>query len=569
MTARKAGRARDTGKGRNARSAGRSQNAGKARTAGKAGKAKSRLVANRLILAGLVVLALTGTYGVASGLSRPMALTTSERYGPTGQLPVLSQLLACPAPGSGGLTGGNIALASAPPANAGSQSGAGPSGRVILTPLNPVAGTAGPNAGTQKSAKTSGSPPPGQLTVKTIATAPVIPKKLATLPSMANGLVPTTVAKGGLIISAQRASAQGLDVEQLGPDGQPTARCQAPSSDFWFVGPDSPKLHTQLYLLNTDSQPADANLRIQTDSGPLLGVRADSGISVPPHQMVVQTLDKFLGRAKDVALHVTTSTGRIVAAVRQTTSYSKPGIWLPAAAEPATTQVLTGLPSSSGFDELFITVPGNVSATVNVTAVTPRGSYRPIGGSAIRVLDHVTTAVQIPSLSGVAGSIKVSANVPVSAVLEVSGGPSGAPGAYLTGSDAITQQGVVAASPAGSAGATDLVLSDPGKRPASVSIVEAIPGAPLTGQQGRIVKIAAKSATEVQLRLPKHTKASVMAIIVTPQAGSGPVYAARLALSGGSLQTVLPVISSPTVVVLPHVRASLVTVLGSLAGRSS
>ena len=112
------------------------------------------------------------------------------------------------------------------------------------------------------------------------------------------------------------------------------------------------------------------------------------------------------------------------------------------------------------------------------------------------------------------------------------------------------------------------MLSDPGKRAASVQVVEAILGSPLTGQQGQVVKIAARSAVEVKLTLPKGTqpthgpKASVMAFIVTPIHG-GPVYAARLAVAGGSLLSVLPVISTPTVIVLPEVRPSLVTVLGS------
>lgn len=523
-------------------------------TARKVRQARGRLVANRLILVILVLFALAGVYGVASGLSHPVAMTAADHGTPAGQLPVVSQLLACPAPGSGGVTGGRIALATAP-------HGTG-NGQVALTALDTTAGAQGPAA-------VDTSPAPGQLTVKGVATATAVPKNLASAHTMANGLVPTSVARGGLIISASGSSAQGLDVEQLGPDGQPTARCQSPGSDFWFVGPNSPKLHTELYLVNTDSKSADANLGVQTESGLQLGT-GDSGIVVPPHGMVLQDLDKLLRNTKDIALHVTTSTGRVVAAVRQSSSSAKPGIWLPAAAEPATTQVLPGLPSTSGFRELFITVPGDASARVKVTAVTPHGSYLPTGASGIGLLPHQTTGLQINSLSGIAGAVKIASNVPVTAVLEVSGGPSGAPGAFLTGSPPIVEQGVVAASPAGSAGTTELVLSDPGQQAASVMISEAIPGALLTGQQGQLVKIAAKSTTAVTLTLPKNSKkASVMAILVRPVAGSGPVYAARLALVGGSVQTVLPVISSPTVIVLPNVRESLVTVLGPLAAHSA
>ena len=357
-------------------------------TARKVRQARGRLVANRLILVVLVLFALAGVYGVANGLSHPVALTAADHGTPAGRLPVVSQLLACPAPGTGGVTGGGIALATAPH-SAGD-------GQVALTALDATAGARGPAA-------VDISPPPGQLTVKSFAAAPTVPKKLSSAHTMAGGLVPTSVTRGGLIVAASGSSAQGLDAEQLGPDGQPTARCQAPGSDFWFVGPNSPKLHTELYLLNTDSKSADANLSVQTESGSMIGTD-DSGIVVPSHGMVLQNLDKLLHNAKDIALHVTTSTGRVVAALRQSSSSAKPGIWLPAAAEPATTQALPGLPSTSGIRELFITVPGSASARVKVTAVTPHGSYQPTGASGVGRLPHQTTGLQVPSLSGIPGA---------------------------------------------------------------------------------------------------------------------------------------------------------------------
>ena len=195
--------------------------------------------------------------------------------------------------------------------------------------------------------------------------------------------------------------------------------------------------------------------------------------------------------------------------------------------------------------------------------MTPRGSYQPTGGSRISLFGQQTTGVSLPALSGLAGSIKISANVPVTAVLEVSGGPAGAPGAFISGSAAITEQGVVAASPAGAAGTTEIVLSAP-QQAASVRITQAVPGKALTGQPGQVVHIPAKSATRIRLKLHKKAaNASLIAVVVTPLTGSGPVYAARVAISGGAVVTVLPVNSSPTRIDLPSVRQSLVRVLGS------
>ena len=181
-------------------------------TARKARPARGRQLANRLILAFLVVLALAGLYGVA-GLSRAVTLTAATPVGPVGRLQVTSALLACPAPGSAAPTGGNIAEASVP-----ARTG---SGQVALTPLHLITSA-------QPLATVNTAPQLGQLTIKTVHQAPVMPKKKAAMPSKAGGAVPTNLARGGLIISASGADAQGFDVEQLGPAGQPTARCQPP-----------------------------------------------------------------------------------------------------------------------------------------------------------------------------------------------------------------------------------------------------------------------------------------------------------------------------------------------------
>jgi len=514
-------------------------------TGRKARPARGRQLANRFILAFLVVLAVAGLYGVA-GLSRAVLINAAVKpVNTVGRLQVSSAVVGCPSPGLGPPIGGNVAVASAP-----AKTG---SGQLALTPLHLITKT-------HPVTTVASAPQPGQLTVKTIPQALVLKKAKSAMPSMAGGAVPTSLANGGLLVEATGSDAQGFDVEQLGPGGQPTARCQAPGSDFWFVGPETTKLRTELYLINADDKPADAHVGVQTDSGPRLG-KQDSGIIVPPHSMVVQNLDKLVRSAKAAALHVTTSTGRVIAAVRETAKAGQPGIWLPPAPEPATTQMLTGLPDSPGTRELYIAVPGGGAAKVKVTAITPRGTYQPTGGTSVPLLGRLTTGIALPSLSGFPGSIKVTASVPVTAVLEVSGGPSGSPGAFISGSAPITEQGVVAAGPAGGSGATEIVLSAPGKA-ASVRITQDGPGTPLAGQPGKVVKIAARSSTKVKLKLPKHgSPPALTAIVVTPEPGSGPVYAARLAISGGTLVTVLPVNSSPTRIDLPNVRESMLTVL--------
>ena len=510
-------------------------------TSRKGRQARNRL-ANRIILALLVLVVIAALYGLVKFI-RPVGLTSAATVGSAGQLTVTNALVGCPAPGSAGATGGGVAIANVPAAVG--------TGHVALTRLNAAA--AGTQVGT--------APRPGQLTVENVKPARAVPKGMRVTAKMAGGLVPTGTARGGLIIAAAGANAQGLDVEQLGPGGQPTARCQPPGSDFWFVGPGGAHLHFYLYLMNTDSQQADAALGVQTDSGPLLGAQ-DSGIVVPPHSMIVQSLDKLTRSAKSVALHVTTSTGRVVAAVRATTSASKEGMWLPAAAPPSTMQVLSGLPANPGQRVLYLTDPGRAPAQVKVIAVSKRGSYEPTGGSQ-PLLSQQTVGVSIPSLGGTIGSIVITSNVPVTGALELSGGPTGSPGAFVVGGGAIVGQAIVAASTAGRAGTTELVLAAPGSA-ASVSVGEAVPGAPLTGVSGRIVNIPAKSSVEVRLTMPKKAgKATLIAIVVAPLSGSGPVYAGRVSSIRGSVQTVQPVVSSPARIELSQVQQSLLAVLGS------
>ena len=510
----------------------------------KSRQARSRTLANRIILAGLVLVVLAALYGLV-GVLKPITLSAVAPVGQSAKLGVVSDQVGCPAPGSAGVTGGPIAISNLP-----SQAGVG---HTVMTRLD--VGTAGTVINT--------TPRPGQLTVVPIKPSPPVPKKLDVTTKMAGGAVPTGPARGGLIISTTGANAQGLDVEQLGPGGQPTARCEQPGSDFWFVGPGSPKYHIELYLMNVDDESADAAVSVQTDSGPTLGAQ-DSGIVVPPHSMVVQTLDKTVHAAKAIAFHVTTSTGRVVAALRVTNSTSREGTWMAPTETPSTTQVLTGLPASPGSRELYLTVPGGAAAQVKVTVVTQRGTYQPTGGSE-NLLGHQTTGLSIPSVGNLTGSIEVKANVPVAAVLEMSGGPSGAPGSFIVGGGPIVGQGVVAANTSGKVGTCDLVLSAPGAA-ASVSVALAAPGEALTGLNGQIVNIKAKSAVQVKLTLPKHAaKVPLIAIVVTPLSGSGPVYGGRVAVIRDSIQTVIPVISSPSSIKLGPVRESLLNVLGNLS----
>jgi hypothetical protein len=370
--------------------------------------------------------------------------------------------------------------------------------------------------------------------------------------------VTTQNTRGGVLISATGAMAQGLDVEQTGPGGLVSANCGAPGTSFWFVGPgQNSAANIDLYLMNTDGQPADAQVSMLTDvnkGAPLLG-NADNGINVPPHSVVVQSLSTLLRSSKVIAVNVSTSVGRVVAAVRESRSGKDAGSWLSPTGAPARTLVIPGLPRDSGPHELFIAVPGSATAQVKLTALTARGSYQPTGGAGIALLGGSAVSIPLPSLDSVSGAIKVSANVPVAAALLIPGGPAGSPGAVAASASPLVEQGVLTDNPARSAGQTQLILSAPGKA-ATVRITEATATAAVS-QPGTVVQIKAGGSVVVPVSPPGGAKVTAFTVVVTPVSGSGPVYASQVGTVRHIVRSVLPMSSAPTFIRLPPVTDSL------------
>jgi hypothetical protein len=502
----------------------------------------------RPLFAVLVLAVLGGIYAIA-GQGHPAAAAHAAGAARRVIDPVDSAERVCPAPGSTGVTASSVVLAAIP--------GKATVGKAVITRLTP-AGSAGP--GPVVATLTQ----PGLLQLASVATAAPLPKNLLAGQPGSSSAVTTQAGRGGVVVTATGAMAQGLEVEQAVPGGMVTAQCEAPATSFWFVGAGQVAASDiELYLMNTGSQPADAAVSALTDftkGGPVLG-NADNGITVPPHSMVEQSLGKLLKSSKIMALNVTTSVGQVVAAVRESSSSNDDGAWLPVTQPPSRTLVIPGMPGTSGARDLYIAVPGTAAASVKITAVSTKGSYQPTAGTGIPILGGSIQAIPLTSLSGVSGAIEISSNVPISAALLLAGGPAGAPGVLVAAAAPVLEQGVVADNPARSAGSAQIILSAPGKA-ATVRITEATSTLSASGQSGTTVQVAARSSVVVPVKPPAGSKASEFTIVITPQAGSGPVYAARLASAGGKLLSILPVASSPTAVQLPGVQDSLLNIVG-------
>ncbi len=493
----------------------------------------------RLISVGVVVVGLAAAYG-AGTVVHPTTVGSVVKISQATRADVNSATRACPSPGTVGVTAAGVAAASVP--------GTARQGRAAITRLS---GLGSPAAGPAVATLTT----PSVLGLSKVSAAPK-PRTRAVPGDPDSGGVVTIQGRGGVMVQASGALAQGLEVEQTSPSGLVTAPCQAPGTDFWFAGPSATTASLiELYLMNTDTQPADVQVQALTDNGPLLG-SSDTGIVVPPHGIIGQSLSKLLHGSRVVALHVSTSLGRVVAAVREDDKGGGEGTWLPVTQAPTRSQVIPGLPSSRGTRTLYVAVPGTAAAQIKVTAITSRGSYRPTGGSGIDLAGDSATAIPLPSLSGVPAALEISSNVPVAAAVLVPGGVSGAPGALSAAAAPISQQAIAADNPAPAAGSANLVISAP-HGAATVRILTATSKISFSGQQATVVHVPGGHTVVARIRSPGRKPAS-FAVVVTPEAGSGPVYVGRIISSrGGIVRTIMPMTSALTWIPLPVAEQAL------------
>jgi Family of unknown function (DUF5719) len=515
------------------------------------------LIANRAISLAVLLVAIAAAAGlsvwkhtVTFAASNPQPQHRSE--------PVNTVLRACPAPGLAGAPGSPVALIASP--------GSAGSGRAVINRFGATTGA--PLASLTQAGALSvtdvhaAAPAHGKTATHGKKPAGKAPAGQSPAPSPAPSQpVVTSPSSGGVVIQASGAMARGLEAEQVLPGGKISARCDAPGTDFWFIGPGAFTVgHIQLYLMNVSSQPADVDVQAFTDAGPLQG-SPDTGVAVAPHSMVTQSLDHLLHGTRMVALNVRTSVGQVVAAVEETTGRAHSGAWLPDAQVPGTRVVIPGMPPTAGTRQLYVTVPGTQDAHITLSAVTDKGSYHPTGGGGLDIPGGSVAQISLSSLSAISGAVQVSANVPVTASMLAPGGPKGTPGVFTAAAQALQEQGVAAVNESGGGAVSSLVLSAPW-RGARVRVTEIGAGGGQAGP-GTVVVVPAHHSVLQQLATPAGARrGSAFAVLVTPLPGSGPVYAGRVVMSsgkGGALQSVLPVSSALTVVPLPGVQGALVT----------
>jgi hypothetical protein len=473
-----------------------------------------------LVPAGVVLLTLGAIAGAAQLSASPAPGPGPATVVPR-QLAVTSAVRACPPVPDGGP--GQVAFIAAAPS--------GGSGRAELAPL-PLAGTA------LRALSPITAAQPGTLSMLTTPAAQSADKKA------------TTVLQGWSV-TASGAMAQAMEAEEATGAGLASVRCGEPGSDIWFVGPGRPggAAQIQLDLMNIDALPASVDVSVITDAG-LVQAGGDTGITVPPHQTVTETLSLMAGGASVVAIEVRTSIGRVAADVSESSSHGGTASWLPSTATPSTQLVIPGVPPSGSTAGLYIVVPGSANARISVLALSAQGTYRPFGTQTVDLPGESASYVPLTPLGGTA-ALELTANVPVTAAVLV---PGRGLGAFTAATAPISEQAVVAGNITGSGLSATIVLSAPAGQ-ARVRLTElAVSGA----TSSQVVTVPAGHTLTVPATLPRGARhGSAFAVVIAPLAGSGPLYAARVETQGqNTVVSILPAISALTTITLPPVRDS-------------
>lgn len=363
-------------------------------------------------------------------------------------------------------------------------------------------------------------------------------------------LVSAPSATAATEVSASGAMAEGLDADQASAAGLAEVRCADPGSDLWFVGTGQAAgaSSVRLYLINTDSLAATVNVTITTDAGEV-NTDAYSGITVPPHQTITESLTAAVTGSQVIALNVVSVAGRVGAAVFEGLPSS--GLWLPGTAAPSTHVIIPGLAAASSAARLFIAVPGQTNASIRVTALSPQGPFQPFGSTPVSGSASAASEFSLSSLGAGADAIELTSSVPIVASVQV---PGTGLGAVASAVAPVSQQSVVAGNPARGGYSTSVLLTAPGG-----SARVAVSTIPATSQ-ATDVTVRSDRTLSVPVAVPSGAGGS-FAVVVTPLAGSGPVYAARVVTSGGAVASIIPLVSALTSVALPAVSNSYTAVI--------
>src|SRR5918999_9002 len=278
----------------------------------------------------------------------------------------------------------------------------------------------------------------------------------------------------------------------------------------------------------------------------------DKGLAGVRCAVPAADLGSIVEGARVLALHVRATTGRVAASVLVRTG--KGVDWAPPTTPPTTALVVPGIPGGAGGRRLLIAVPGEFDARGKVQAITANGAVAPQGQDTLDAPAQTVTPLDLDqALAGKVAAVRLTSDRPIAAGFSAQADDDVAFGAAVPPLGGAG--GVVADN---RAGASSVLLTAP-QGPAAVRI-QAVTGQGVAGAP-QTVKVNGTRTLEVRVGDPAGQAAKGFGIMIAPQPGAGPVYAARLLRGKGGQLTVLPVVPAITTVLLPPVDNSLTAVV--------
>jgi hypothetical protein len=301
--------------------------------------------------------------------------------------------------------------------------------------------------------------------------------------------------------------------------------CTPADTEFWFPGASTAAGRTDyVHLTNPDDSAAVVDIELYGKDGALKSPLAED-LTVKPHESKPILLSTLTDQQQnDLTVHVSVRSGRVGAAV-QALDDKTGGDWLAAAADPAGSLVLPGIPKDATDVRLIAFTPGDADADLKIRLASPDGLITPAGNETLHVKSGMTTTTDLGAVTrGEAGSLVLTPTdqtVPVVAALRVVRGKgANQETAFIP---ATAPVGTRATSADNSAKGTTLALT----APTATAQVKVTASAGSDGGTAVSKTFTIKSGTtqNVDAPVPSGLKGTY-ALTVEPLSG-GPVYASR------------------------------------------